>query len=89
MNRGRESVVDSNFLCLEYDDRVDQEANETDSCERDHSCNTRNVTTYGKYLEEVDTFGIDGIQGRDIAEYSERRRPKVGMFPSCYLWGGV
>ena len=28
LNRGRGSVIDSNFLCLEYDSRVDQEANE-------------------------------------------------------------
>ena len=55
------NVVDSNFLCLEYDGRVDQEANETNSWERDHSCNTGNVTTDGKYLGDVDTFYIDGI----------------------------
>ena len=73
LNRGRGSVVDSNLLCSEYDDRADQEANETDSWEWDHSCNTGNVTTYGKYLEQVDAFDIDGIQGRHIAEYSEQR----------------
>ena len=66
LNRGRGSVVDSKFLCLEYDDKVDQEANETDSRESGHSCNTRDVTAYGKYVVEVDTFGIDGIQGRHI-----------------------
>ena len=71
--RGRGSVVDSNFLCLEYDGREDQEANETDSWEWDHSCNTGNVTADGKYLGEVDTFGTDGIQGRHIAEYFEQR----------------
>ena len=54
-------MVESNFLCLESDDRVDQEANEIDSWECDHSCNTGNVTTDGKYLGEVDTFDIDGI----------------------------
>ena len=43
------------------------------SWEWDHSYNTENVTTDGKYLEEVDTFDIDGIQGRHIAEYSEQR----------------
>ena len=89
MNRGRGSVVDSNFLCSEYDRREDQAANETDSWEWDHSCNTRNVTVDGKYLGEVDTFDIDGIQGRHIAEYYEQKRPKVGMLPNCYLWGGV
>ena len=89
LNRGRVSVVDSNFFCSEYDGRVDQATNETDSWERDHSCNTGNVTTNGKYLGEVDTFDIDGIQGRHIAEYSEQRRPKVGMLPNCYMWGGV
>ena len=29
LNRGRENVVDSNFLCSEYDGRADQAANET------------------------------------------------------------
>ena len=43
------------------------------SWEWDHSCNTGNVTADGKYLEEVDTFDTDGIQGRHIAEYSELR----------------
>ena len=73
MNRGRGSVVDSNFLCSEYDSRVDQEANETILWEWDHSCNTVIVTTNGKYLGEVDTFDIDGIQGRHIAKYSEQK----------------
>ena len=68
---------------------MDQEENETDSCEWDHNCNTRNVTTEGKYLGEVETFDIDGIEGRHIAEYSEQRRPKVGMLPNFFLWGGV
>ena len=43
------SMGDSNFLCSEYDDRADLEANELDSWERDHGCNTRNVTANGKY----------------------------------------
>ena len=81
--------MDSNFLCSEHDGRVDQEENETDSWERDHSYNIRDVTAYGKNLGEADTFGIDGIQGRHIIEYSEQRRPKVGMLPNCYMWGGV
>ena len=80
---------DSNFLCSEYDSRVDQEANETDSRELDHICSTENVSTDGKYLEEVDTFDTDGIQGRHIAEYSEQRRPNVGMLPNYFLQGGV
>ena len=79
---GRGSVVDSNFLCSEYDSRVDQEANETNSWERDHRCNTGNVNADGKYFGEVDTFGIEGIQGRHITEYSEQKRPKVGMLPN-------
>ena len=58
MNMGRGSVVDSNFLCSEYDGKVNQAANEIDSWEWDHSCNTRNVTADGKYLGEVDTLGI-------------------------------
>ena len=73
LSRGKGSVLDSNFLCSEYDDRVDQAANETDSWEWDHIYNTRNVVADGKCLEEVDTFEIDGIQGRHIAEYSEQR----------------
>ena len=89
LNRGRGSVVDSNLLCLEYDGRADQAVHETDSWERDHSCNARNVGAYGKYLGEVDTIDIDGIQGRHIAEYSEQRQPKVGMLLNCYMWGGV
>ena len=43
------------------------------SWEWDHSCDIGNVTADGKYLEEVDTFDTDGIQGRHIAEYSEQR----------------
>ena len=62
MNRGRGGVGYSNFLFAEYDGRVDQVANETDSREWDHSYNTGNVIAYGKYLEEVDTFDTDGIQ---------------------------
>ena len=68
---------------------MDQEENETDSWERDHSCNIENVTTDGKKFGEVHTFGIDRIQGRHIKEYSEQRRPKVGVLPNYYLWGGV
>ena len=64
-------------------------ANETDSKEEDHRCYTMDVTVDGKYLGEVDTFDIDGIQGRHIAEYSEQRKPNVGMLPNCFLWGGV
>ena len=89
MNRVRGSVVDSKFLCPKYDDMVDQEVNETNSWEWDHCCNTENVTTDRKYLGEVDTFDIYGIQGRDISDYYEQRRPKVGMFSNCYMWGGV
>ena len=72
-NRGKGSVVESNFLRSEHDGRVDQEANETDSWERDHSSNTGDVTANGRYLGEVETISIDGIQGRCIAEYSEQR----------------
>ena len=89
MNRGRGSVVDSNFLYSEYDGRAYQAANETDSWEWDHSCNARDDTADGKYLGKVDTFDINGIQGRHIAEYSEQRPPKVGMLPNYYLWGGI
>ena len=82
-------MVDSNFLCSEYGDIEDQATNEPDSWERDHSCNTGDITTDGKYLGEVETFGIDGIQGRHIIEYSEQRRPKVGMLLDYYMWGGI
>ena len=73
MNKGKGSVVDSKFLCSEYDDRMDLATNETNSWEWDHSCNTENATADGKYLGEVDAFGSDGIQGRHIAEYSKQR----------------
>ena len=73
LNKGRGSLVDINFLCSEYDGREDQEANETDSWEWDHSCNTGNVATYGKYLEAEGTFDTNGIQGRHNLEYSEQR----------------
>ena len=73
LNRGKGSVVDSKFLCSEYDDGADQAANENDSWEWDHSCNTRNVAVDGKCLEEVDNFEIYGIQGRYIAKHSEKR----------------
>ena len=89
MNKGRGSVVDSKLFCSEYENRVNQVVNETDSWEWDHSCNTENIIADGKYLGEVDTFDIDGMQGRHIAKYSEQRQPKVGMVPNCYLWGGV
>ena len=68
--QGQGGVGDSKFLCSEYGNRADREANETDSREWDHSCNTGNVTADEKYLEEVDTFDTDGIQERHIAEYS-------------------
>ena len=68
MKRGRGNVVDSNLLCSEYDGRADQATNETDSWEWDHSCNTGNVAADGKYLEEVDNFDTNGIQGRHIVE---------------------
>ena len=64
---------DTNFLCSEYDGKADQAVNETDSREWDHSCSTGNVAADDKNLEEVDTFDIDGIQGRHIAEYFEQR----------------
>ena len=41
------SMGDSNFLCSEHDGRDDLEANEIDSWDRDHSCNTRKITTMG------------------------------------------
>ena len=58
LNRGRGSVADPNFLCSECDGRANQAANETDSWEWDHSCNTGNVIVDGKYLGEVDTLLI-------------------------------
>ena len=80
---------ESNFLCSEYNGRENQETNEINSREWDHSCNTKNVAVSGKYLEEVDTFDTDGIQGRHIADYSEQRQPSMGMLPNYLLWGGV
>ena len=46
---GQGSTRDSNFLCSEYDDSADLVANETNSWDRDDSCNTGNVTVNGKY----------------------------------------
>ena len=80
---------DSNFLCLEYDDRADQAVNEIESREWDHSYNTRNVVADGKYLEAEENFDTDGIQGRHITEYSEQRHPKGEMMPNYFLRGGV
>ena len=73
VEQGKGIMGDSNFLCSEYENRENQEANETNSWERDRSCNTGDVTADGKYLGEVDTFGINGIQGRYNAKYSEQR----------------
>ena len=83
LNRGTGSVVDSNFLCSEYDGRSDQETNEIDSWERDHSWNTGNFTADGKYLGEVYTFVIHVIQGIPVAGYSEQRRPKGECFQNA------
>ena len=49
-----------------------------ESWEWNHSCNTGNVTADGKYLEEVDTVDTDGIQGRQIAKYSEQKVTQCG-----------
>ena len=50
--QGQGSTGDSNFLCSEYGGRANLEANETDSWERGHSCNTRNITADGRCLGE-------------------------------------
>ena len=44
---GKGIIGESYFLCLEYDDRDDLEANEIDSWVRDHSCNTGKITAMG------------------------------------------
>ena len=59
------------------------------SWEWDHSYNTRIVAVDGKYLEAEGTFDTNGVQGRHIVEYSEQRRPNVGMLRNYFLWGGV
>ena len=43
------SMGDSKFLFSEYDDRDELVANETNSLDWDHSCNTEKITTNGKY----------------------------------------
>ena len=48
-NRGRGSTGDSSFLYSEYDGRADLTTNETNSWERDHSCNTGKITANGKH----------------------------------------
>ena len=47
--KGKGITGDPNLLCSEYDDRATLEANEIDSWERDHSCNTEKITADGKY----------------------------------------
>ena len=44
---------DSKFLCLEYDDRDDLEANGIDSWGGNHRCGTREM------IGMVDTWGIN------------------------------
>ena len=44
--REKESMGDSKFLCSNYDDRVDLEANETNSWERDHRCKNRKINAW-------------------------------------------
>ena len=102
VDRGRHAPSQSNDVSLTRSTRETQTsfvqsmtAGQTsqqmklNSWEWDHSCNTEDAVANGKYLEEVDTFDIDGLQGRHIAEYSEQRRPNVGMLPNYFLWGGV
>ena len=67
MNRARENVVDSNFLCSEYDGRDDLATNETDSWERDHRCETVEITTKENTWGSNWNSDIHGIQGRLIA----------------------
>ena len=69
-------MVDSNFLCSDYDGRADQVANEADSWERDHSCNTRNVTADGKYLGWVEPFDIDGSKEDALYSTLNKGNPK-------------
>ena len=88
MNRGKgEWETQTSFI---YSMRLGKTRKQMklNSREWDHSCDTGNVATDGKYLEKVDTFDTDGIQRRHIAEYSEQRRPNVEMLPNCFLWGG-
>ena len=64
--QGQGSTGNSNFLCSEYDDRDDLAANETNSRERDHSCNTGKITATGNTEGGRWTSDIQGIQGRLI-----------------------
>ena len=43
-----EYKVLKNFLCSEYDDGANVEANETNSWDRGHRCNIEKITTNGK-----------------------------------------
>ena len=88
MNRGRGRETQNSFVHSMTASQTRQQM-KLDSWEWDHSCNTRNVTVNGKCLEEVDTFEIDGIQGRIIVEYYEQRQPNGGMLPNYFVWGGV
>ena len=60
-------MEDSNFLCLEYDGTTDLEVNETDSWERDHSCNTEKINAMGNTEGGNLSMTTQGIQGRLIA----------------------
>ena len=41
----------------------------------------------GNAWGDLETFDIDGIQGRHIVEYSEQRWPKGGMLPNYFFVG--
>ena len=47
VEQGKGSMRESNFLCSKYDGRDDLATNETDSWEKDHSCETRKITAMG------------------------------------------
>ena len=78
MEQGQGIMGDSKFLCSEYEDKANLEKNETKSWERDHSYNTRKITTKGNTEGGNWNRNIHGIQGRLIIEYSKQRRLNGG-----------
>ena len=67
-----------------------QVANETNSWEWDHSCNTGNVIVDGKYLEEVDTFDTNRIKEDTLQSTLNKGDPMLGCYQTvCCGVAGV
>ena len=79
MGEQRQGIMgDSNFLCSEYDDRVDLARNETDSWERDHSCNTGKANANGKYEGGVTKLVVSEGSKEDSSQTMNKGHPFGG-----------